>query len=41
MQVITAKNPQGRHGATNTLTPQQRRDLVAYLLQIDDLEPGS
>ena len=39
MDVITNRNPLGQHGATNTLTPQQRRDLVAYLLQIDDLEP--
>jgi cytochrome c peroxidase/streptogramin lyase len=39
--VIGAFNPTGQHGPTTTLTPQQREDLVLYLLQIDDLEPAA
>ncbi len=40
LDVITTKNALGQHGATNALTLQEQTDLVAYLLQIDDLEPG-
>jgi hypothetical protein len=41
LDVITTRNKKGKHGATNLLTPQQQDDLVAYLLQIDDLEPAA
>jgi DNA-binding beta-propeller fold protein YncE len=41
LEVLTTKNPSGQHGATAALTPAQRNALVAYLLQIDDLEPGA
>ncbi len=41
MDVITSRNPQGRHGATGALTAAERADLVTYLLQIDDLEPAA
>jgi cytochrome c peroxidase len=40
MDVLVTRNRQQRHGATAALTVQQREDLVAYLLQIDDLEPA-
>jgi len=39
-QVLTTRNPTGRHGAARSLTERQLRDLVQYLLQIDDLEPA-
>ncbi len=39
LDVITTKNALGQHGASNTLTQPEQADLVAYLLQIDDLEP--
>jgi YVTN family beta-propeller protein len=42
MDVLTTANPANRHGATTTLTLQQREQLVAYLQQIDDndVTPG-
>ncbi|MEM7205041.1 MAG: Ig-like domain-containing protein [Planctomycetota bacterium] len=40
MEVLTTRNPLGQHGATSSLTRQERRELVQYLLQIDGLEPG-
>ena len=39
MDVLTTRNPNGQHGATASLSREQRRQLAAYLLQIDDLEP--
>ena len=41
LDVLTTRNTAQRHGATAGLTAQQRADLVAYLLQIDDLEPAA
>jgi hypothetical protein len=38
MDVLTTRNLSGLHGNTFALTPQERSALVAYLLQIDDLE---
>ena len=38
--VLTTRNPKGKHGATAGLTSQQMSDLLAYLLTIDDLESG-
>ena len=38
--VFSTRNPGGLHGPTNTLTKQELKRLEAYLLQIDDLEPG-
>ena len=42
MDVLTTANKSGRHGRTSLLQPRERDALVAYLLQIDDLEgaPG-
>lgn len=39
MEVLTTRNAKGLHGTAASLTPAERRQLVAYLLQIDDLEP--
>ncbi len=36
LDVITAKNPEDRHGATLGLTDAERNDLTSYLLQIDN-----
>ena len=38
MDVLTTKNQLGLHSGTLSLTKRQRRQLVAYLLQIDDNE---
>lgn len=37
--VLVARNPDGRHGAVSTLTSEEIDRLVAYLLQLDGLEP--
>lgn len=39
LDVLTTTNPNGIHGNTATLTATQQQQLVAYLLQIDNLEP--
>jgi YVTN family beta-propeller protein len=36
LDVIAARNPGDRHGATSALTPAQRAQLVAYLQQLDE-----
>jgi len=36
MDVITARNPDDRHGHTSQLTPSEKAQLVAYLKQLDD-----
>ena len=36
MDVITARNPDDRHGRTSQLTPSEKAQLVAYLKQLDD-----
>jgi hypothetical protein len=43
LEIFTMHNPQDRLGSTSNLTPDELRQLVAYLLQIDDAEapPGS
>jgi DNA-binding beta-propeller fold protein YncE len=47
MEVLVERNPDDRHGATRELSNEERRDLVSYLLQIDntpledELEPPS
>ena len=38
--VLTIANGRRRHGDLHAASPAQIRDLVAYLLQIDDREPG-
>ena len=38
--VLLQRNPRGQHGATAGLGERQLRDLLSYLLQIDDLEPA-
>ena len=38
MDVITRKNPDGKHGPTQKLTDKQKQQLVAYLRQIDNNE---
>lgn len=38
MDVITTQNPDGKHGPTHTLTETEKKQLVAYLLQIDNTE---
>jgi DNA-binding beta-propeller fold protein YncE/cytochrome c peroxidase len=35
--VVGARNPEDRHGATGALTDAERNDLVSYLLQIDNV----
>lgn len=35
--VVGARNPDDRHGRTTRLTPRERAQLVAYLLQIDNV----
>ncbi len=40
MHVIRDRNKNGRHGAMAALNVKQLHDLVAYLQQIDDLEPA-
>jgi mono/diheme cytochrome c family protein len=40
MDVITTSNPADKHGRTSHLTGREREQLVAYLRQIDDAEPG-
>lgn len=37
LDVIDAKNPDDRHGATRALSTSERDDLVSYLLQIDNV----
>jgi DNA-binding beta-propeller fold protein YncE/cytochrome c peroxidase len=39
-EVLTTRNAEDRHGVTSGLTAQERDQLVAYLLQIDDTEPA-
>lgn len=39
-EVIGGRNAQQAHGQTAALSPQQREQLVAFLLQIDASEPG-
>lgn len=39
MDVITTSNPADRHGHTSQLTGKEKEQLIAYLLQIDDLGP--
>jgi DNA-binding beta-propeller fold protein YncE len=39
MEVLT-RDTLGQHGNTLALTPKERRNLVAYLKQVDDLEPA-
>jgi len=39
MDVLEREGLKGAHGETARLTDQEKRDLVAYLLQIDGLEP--
>jgi DNA-binding beta-propeller fold protein YncE len=41
LDVLTTQNPAGLHGATGTLTPLERDQLVAFLKQIDDDEPAA
>ena len=41
MDVITGKNPDGKHGATHKLTDKEKQQLVAYLRQIDNTEPAA
>ncbi len=36
LDVVSAKNPDDKHGSTSALTDEDRADLVSYLLQIDD-----
>ncbi len=36
LDVIEARNPEDRHGRTSELSDDERSDLVAYLLQIDN-----
>jgi DNA-binding beta-propeller fold protein YncE/cytochrome c peroxidase len=38
MDVITVANPNDKHGKTSQLTPREKEQLVAYLMQIDDRE---
>lgn len=37
LEVITTKNPDDRHGVTSQLSDVERQELVAYLLQIDNV----
>ena len=37
LDVIETRNPDDRHGSTQGLSPDQRADLVSYLLQIDNV----
>jgi len=37
LDVIDARNPEDRHGATRSLSDAERQDLVSYLLQIDNV----
>ncbi|MCP5094985.1 MAG: PKD domain-containing protein, partial [Chloroflexi bacterium] len=39
-EVLTTRNPDDLHGETAVLTQTERDQLVAYLLQIDRLEPA-
>ena len=39
-EVLISRNPEDQHGVTSTLTADERDQLVAYLLQIDDTEPA-
>lgn len=39
LDVFTTANTTGLHGSSATLTAMQQQQLVAYLLQIDNLEP--
>jgi cytochrome c peroxidase len=41
LDVLTTQNPAGLHGATGSLTPAERDQLVAFLKQIDDNEPAA
>jgi mono/diheme cytochrome c family protein len=41
LDVLTTANPTNAHGTTSTLTSNQLTQLVAYLNQIDDSEPGA
>ncbi len=38
--VLTTQNPAGLHGETATLSPEALDQLISFLLQIDDREPG-
>jgi hypothetical protein len=40
MDVITAANPGDKHGKTSHLTAQEKNQLVAFLLQVDDSASG-
>lgn len=37
LDVITTRNPDDRHGTTSDLSETERKELVAYLLQIDNV----
>jgi DNA-binding beta-propeller fold protein YncE len=41
LDVLTTANPTNAHGSTSGLTPTQLDQLVAYLNQIDDVEPAA
>ncbi len=38
-EVFTLRNPEGRHGATHTLSEVELDELVAYLMQLDSERP--
>ena len=41
MDVITTANPADRHGKTSSLSQEEKKQLVAYLQQIDESETSS